>query len=87
MLRRLAQLFRKADYRVNTYGHADLSTHTQPAWTHRLKLWLWSRHGRDHAEEQPPVWVRHRKVILLTLGILLAWFLAESAAAWDFYEG
>jgi hypothetical protein len=48
---------------------------------------LSTRRGLDHADESPEVWIRHRKWLLLVLGVLLAWFLAESVTAWNFYEG
>ncbi len=87
MLRRLANLFRKPDYRVNSYAHRDLSEQTKLAWHARLKLLLSARRGLDHADETPALWTRHRKWLLLVLGALLAWFLVESAAGWGFYEG
>jgi hypothetical protein len=87
MLRRILGLFRKPDYRVNAYAHPDLSRHTGLPWHARLRLLLSPRRGLDHADETPEIWIRHRKWLLLVLGCLLAWFLAESAAAWNFYEG
>lgn len=87
MLRRLAILFRKPDYRVNTYAHPDLTSQTKLAWHARLRLMLSARRGLDHSAETPAVWVRYRKWILLVLALLLAWVLAESAVAWNFYEG
>jgi len=87
MLRRFLGLFRRPDYRVNAYAHPDLSAQTKLTWHARLKLLLSARRGLDHADEKPAAWVRHRRWILLVLGALLAWFLAESAGAWDFYEG
>jgi hypothetical protein len=87
MLRRILGLFRKPDYRVNAYTHPDLSAQTKLAWHARLRLMLSNRRGLDHADETPEIWVRHRKWFLLALGVFLAWFLAESAAAWNFFEG
>ncbi len=87
MWRRLNSLFRKPDYRVNAYAHPDLSGQTGLAWHARLRLMLSTRRGLDHADESPEVWIRHRKWLLLVLGVLLAWFLAESVTAWNFYEG
>jgi hypothetical protein len=87
VLRRIAQLFRKPDYRVNAYAHRDLSSETKLAWHARLKLLISARHGLDHAAETPEVWARYRKWILLALALLAAWVLAESAVAWNFYEG
>lgn len=87
MWRRFLSLFRKPDYRVNAYAHRDLSSQTRLAWHARLKLLLSARRGLDHADETPALWTRHRKWLLLVLGALLAWFLAESAAGWGFYEG
>jgi hypothetical protein len=85
--RRLNSLFRKPDYRVNAYAHRDLSSQTRLAWHARLKLLLSARRGLDHADETPALWARHRKWLLLILGGLLAWFLAESATGGGFYEG
>lgn len=87
MLRRLAKLFRKPDYRVNAYAHRDLSGETKLAWHARLKLLLSARRGLDHAAETPEIWARHRKWILLALALAAAWVLAESAVAWNFFEG
>ena len=87
MLRRLAQLFRKPDYRVNAYAHKDLSGETKLAWHARLKLLLSTRRGLDHAAETPEIWSRHRKWVLLALALAAAWVLAESAVAWTFFEG
>jgi hypothetical protein len=87
VLRRIAQLFRKPDYRVNAYAHRDLSGQTKLAWHARLKLLLSARHGLDHAAERPEVWTRYRKWFLLGLVLLATWVLAESAIAWNFYEG
>lgn len=87
MLRRLASLFRKPDYRVNSYAHRDLSGQTKLAWPARLRLLLSSRGGLDHAVDTPDFWVRYRKWVLLGLALLIAWILAESAVAWNFYEG
>ena len=86
-MRRIAQLFRKPDYRVNAYAHRDLSSETKLAWHARLKLLISARNGLDHAAETPEVWARCRKWILLALALLAAWVLAESAIAWNFYEG
>ena len=83
----IAKLFRKPDYRVNAYTHRDLSHETKLAWHARLKLLLSTRRGLDHAAETPEIWARHRKWILLVLALVVAWVLAESAVAWDFYEG
>jgi hypothetical protein len=87
VLRRLAQLFRKPDYRVNAYAHKDLSGATKLAWHARLKLLLSTRRGLDHAAETPEIWARHRKWFLLVLALAVAWVLAESAVAWNFFEG
>ncbi|MFM7742829.1 MAG: hypothetical protein ACKO8X_04970, partial [Verrucomicrobiota bacterium] len=78
MWRRVIHLFRKPDYRVNAYAHPDLSAQTKLAWYARLKLLLSARRGLDHADEAPAFWSRHRKWLLLVLGAVLAWFLAES---------
>ncbi len=87
MLRRLASLFRKPDYRLNSYAHDDLSAETKLAWHARLRLMLSARRGLDHSAETPVAWARHRRWILLLLALLLGWFLAESAMAWNFFEG
>lgn len=87
MLRRLFHLFRKPDYRVNAYAHRDLSSQTKLAWHARLKLLLSARRGLDHAADTPGIWARHRKWILLVLALVAAWVLAESAVAWNFFEG
>jgi hypothetical protein len=87
VLRHLAQLFRKPDYRVNAYAHKDLSGETKLAWHARLKLLLSTRRGLDHAAETPEIWARHRKWVLLALALAVAWVLAESAVAWNFFEG
>jgi hypothetical protein len=87
VLRRLANLFRKPDYRVNSYAHRDLSGDTKLAWHARLKLLLSSRRGLDHSADTPAAWARHRKWVLLALALLAAWVLAESAVAWNFFEG
>ncbi|MGI9109463.1 MAG: hypothetical protein ACR2KA_05515 [Opitutales bacterium] len=87
MLRRLFHLFRKPDYRVNAYAHRDLSSQTKLAWHARLKLLLSARRGLDHAADTPGIWARHRKWILLVLALAAAWVLAESAVAWNFFEG
>ncbi len=86
-MRRIASLFRKPDYRVNSYAHPDLSAHTKLAWHARLRLLLSTRRGLDHSADQPGAWVRYRKWVLLLLALLIAWVLAESAVAWNFYEG
>ena len=86
-MRRLAQLFRKPDYRVNAYAHNDLSGETKLAWHARLKLLLSTRRGLDHAAETPEILARHRKWFLLVLALAVAWVLAESAVAWNFFEG
>ena len=87
MLRHVANLFRKPDYRVNAYAHRDLSGETKLAWHAHLKLLLSARRGLDHSAETPEIWARHRKWILLVLALLFAWVLAESATAWNFFEG
>jgi hypothetical protein len=87
VFRRLAQLFRKPDYRVNAYAHKDLSGATKLAWHALLKLLLSTRRGLDHAAETPEIWARHRKWVLLALALAVAWVLAESAVAWNFFEG
>ena|GEM_PF-358131 len=87
VLSRIAKLFRKPDYRVNAYAHRDLSHETKLAWHARLKLLLSARRGLDHAAETPGIWARHRKWILLVLALAAAWVLAESAVAWNFFEG
>jgi hypothetical protein len=87
VLRRLFHLFRKPDYRVNAYAHRDLSSQTKLAWHARLKLLLSARRGLDHAADTPGIWARHRKWILLVLALAAAWVLAESAVAWNFFEG
>jgi len=87
VLSRLANLFRKPDYRVNAYAHRDLSAETKLAWHARLKLLLSARRGLDHSAETPEIWARYRKWILLVLALLVAWVLAESAIAWNFFEG
>ncbi len=87
MLRRLANLFRKPDYRVNAYAHKDLSGETKLAWHAHLKLLLSMRRGLDHAAETPEIWARHHKWVLLALAVAAAWLLAESAVAWNFFEG
>ena len=87
VLSRFAKLFRKPDYRVNAYAHKDLSGETKLAWHARLKLLLSTRRGLDHAAETPEIWARHRKWVLLVLAFVAAWVLAESAVAWNFFEG
>jgi hypothetical protein len=87
VLSRIANLFRKPDYRVNAYAHRDLSAETKLAWHARLKLLLSARRGLDHSAETPEIWARYRKWILLVLALLVAWVLAESAIAWNFFEG
>lgn len=87
MLRRLANLFRKPDYRVNAYAHRDLSEETKLAWHARLRLLLSARRGLDHATDTPTVWARHRRWILVVLALAAAWVLAESASAWNFFDG
>ena len=87
MLRRIANLFRKPDYRVNSYAHRDLSAHTKLAWHARLRLLLSTQRGLDHSADNPGAWVRHRKWLLLVLALLIAWVFAESAVAWNFFEG
>jgi hypothetical protein len=87
VLSRIANLFRKPDYRVNAYAHRDLSAETKLAWHARLKLLLSARRGLDHSAETPEIWARYRKWILLGLALLVAWVLAESAIAWNFFEG
>lgn len=87
MWRHVVHLFSKPDYRVNAYAHPDLSVQTKLAWHARLKLLLSARRGLDHADEKPVLWARHRKRMLFVLGLLLAWFLAESLVGWGFYEG
>ena len=83
----IAKLFRKPDYRVNAYTHRDLSHETKLAWHARLKLLLSARRGLDHAAETPEIWARHRKWVLLAMALVSAWVLAESAIAWNFFEG
>jgi hypothetical protein len=87
VLSRIAKLFRKPDYRVNAYAHRDLSPSTKLAWHARLRLLLSARRGLDHSTETPEIWVRYRKWILSVLALLIVWVLAESALAWNFYEG
>lgn len=84
---RIAKLFRKPDYRVNAYAHRDLSLSTKLAWHARLRLLLSARRGLDHSTETPEIWARHRKWVLLALALVAVWVLAESALAWNFYEG
>lgn len=86
-MRRIASLFRKPDYRVSSYSHPDLSAQTKLAWHARLRLLLSARRGLDHSADKPGAWVRYRKWVLLLLALLVAWVLAESAVAWNFYEG
>ncbi len=84
---RIAKLFRKPDYRVNAYAHRDLSLSTKLAWHARLRLLLSARRGLDHSTETPEIWARHRKWVLLALALVAVWVLAESALAWNFFEG
>ena len=84
---RIAKLFRKPDYRVNAYAHRDLSLSTKLAWHARLRLLLSARRGLDHSTVTPEIWARHRKWVLLALALVAVWVLAESALAWNFFEG
>jgi hypothetical protein len=45
------------------------------------------RSGLDHADDRPGLWVRHRRWILIVLALALAWVIAESVVAWNFFEG
>jgi len=87
MLRRIIGLFRKPDYRASSYAHPDLSSKTALPWHARLKLMLSPRSGLDHADDRPGLWVRHRRWILIVLALALAWVIAESVVAWNFFEG
>ncbi|MEI7651954.1 MAG: hypothetical protein WCJ96_08100 [Verrucomicrobiota bacterium] len=87
MLRRIAGLFRKPVYRESTYAHPDLSGQTKLPWRTKMRLMLSARHGLDHADETPNLWVRHRRWLLIVFALVVAWVLAESAVAWNFFEG
>lgn len=87
MFRWFQNLFRKPDYRTNTYGHRDLSAQTRQPWHVRLKLLLATRGGLDHADDKPTFWTRHRRWLWVVMALATAWVLAESVLAWNFFEG
>jgi hypothetical protein len=41
----------------------------------------------DHAADQPVIWMRYRRALLIALALVLAWFLMEMVTAWNFFEG
>jgi|APGre2960657444_1045066.scaffolds.fasta_scaffold06178_6 hypothetical protein len=87
MLRQILSLFRKPDYRESVYAHQDLSGQTRLAWYVRLRLMVSSRGIVDHAADQPVIWIRYRRVLLIALALWLAWLLMELVTAWNFFEG
>jgi hypothetical protein len=87
MFRRFLSFLRRKDYREGVYAHPDLSAQTGLAWHQRLRLMLTGRGGVDPTDDQPGFWVEHRRWLLLLGALLLAWFIVETALAWNFLEG
>ena len=87
MFGRFLRFFKRTDYREGSYQHRDLSPEVGPAWHLRLRLQLTNRGGVDTARTTPGFWLRHRRWLVILLALGLAWLVAESALAWNFFEG
>lgn len=80
-------LSRPRSYREHGYAHPDLSSATRMPWPVRLRMFLTGAGAVRHTEDLRGRWLLHRKLLMVTLAILLAWFIARSSEGWDFFEG
>lgn len=88
VLRRLRQWFRRSrSYREHGYAHPDLSAATRMPWSVRLRMFLTGTGAVTHNEDIRGRWLLHRKLLLLALALLVAWFIARSSAGWSFFDG
>ena len=88
MLRRLRIWLRRSrSYREHGYAHPDLSSATRMPWPVRLRMFLTGTGAVEHTEDLRGRWLLHRKVLMVTLAVLLAWFIAKSSDGWEFFEG
>lgn len=87
MFGRILRFFKRTDYREGSYQHRDLSAEVGPAWHLRLRLQLTSQGGVESVRATPGFWMRHRRWFVLPLALFLAWLVADSALAWNFFEG
>ena len=41
----------------------------------------------EHTEDLRGRWLLHRKLLMVALALLLAWFIARSSEGWVFFDG
>lgn len=56
-------------------------------WPVRLRMFLTGTGAVRHTEDLRGRWLLHRKLLMVTLALLLAWFIARSSEGWGFFEG
>jgi hypothetical protein len=88
VLRRLRIWLRRSRaYREHGYAHPDLTAATRMPWPVRLRMFITGTGAVEHTEDIRGRWLLHRKVMMVTLAVLVAWFIASSSDGWDFFEG
>jgi len=88
VLRRLRLwLSRSRSYREHGYAHPDLSGATRMPWATRLRMFLTGTGAVEHTEDLRGRWLLHRKLLMVALALLLAWFIARSSEGWVFFDG
>lgn len=88
MMRRWISRLRGArPYREPSYPHPDLTPSTRMPWPVRLRVFLTGQGAVDHREDLRGRWLLHRKVLMVTAAVLLAWLFAQAAEDWHFLEG
>ena len=56
-------------------------------WPVRLRMFLTGTGAVRHTEDIRGRWLLHRKLLTVTLALLLAWFITRSSAGWTFFDG
>ena len=56
-------------------------------WVVRLRMFLTGTGAVEHTEDLRGRWLLHRKLMIIGLALLLAWFIARSSQGWVFFEG
>ena len=83
----LSSLRRSRAYRDSAYPHPDLSVQTRMPWPVRVRMFLTGQGAVDHREDLRGRWLLHRKLLILGLAVLLAWFIASAAEGWTYFDG
>jgi hypothetical protein len=74
-------------YRDREYGYPDLAGATGMPWLSRLRMFFTGTGAVEHREDIRGRWLLHRKILMVVVALLIAWFIARSSAGWGFFDG